>query len=957
MNESTQMNATRSTRHGNGREGLMRLQRLASLLLAFGVLGTTHVNAELLKANRHASISDHSAERDQVQGNRGSMKIKYFEEFGIVGFDTAALKGKKIKSATLCVKPVGAPKFDLNSGTDLSWISVSSVSQEWDVNKVCANRSGTRDDWGWKGARIYDVVLGNGNTLRCNGRLQPSGGLHKMPLDPKLVEALVAGASSGLFIADGSTSYSLNCKIAGDVTLEVVTEGTDTLPPAAPADLKGEPAPNFATSEFGAILLSVTAPEETLTYDISVNGQKLPRWQIPFAVPGAPQVFTLVDLPPSSDLRIEVVAVDGAGNRSRPVAVSCQSSPALTVPRLPDPDFTPAAGEPKSLGAAKVYAFPEVTEIDAVTGKVLHEKQTDFSRANPVWDGASGTVRLAAARGEIASFQLAIEGAIKGVSIALSDLKGPTVVDPRHVRLWRNWYVKNQPEYALPLTGAVDCPMNDNAITGQIHQAVTVDYFIPATTPPGDYAGTITLSAGDARVTLPLRIKVYPAVIPDEIHFNPELNCYSGPGQAGSEQFKNSFRIAHYNRCTINRVPYSQYGHAHDDIVPAIDATGKVTDWSNFDTHLGGLLDGSWFKDNPRSGIPVPTLYLPQFEGWPLDFQKHYEPGPGIPPPSKDHDTGVKHHILAKPVNEAFDAAFKTAFVNNVRDFHEHARAKGWNRTLFQCYLNNKAKFGYTRWTLDEPNVYRDWEALNFFGTLWKQGINDPAVYSRQWHEELFRSGLAGLNRDRPTFLFRGDISRPTWQGTLSDGLINIMYVIGGGFDQLRLIQNHKQRMPCILYAYGSCSSAEKSNWDNAAWCLKAYASESDGVLPWQSLGKGLTNPDPPDNGNALITDAGKLYDNAVGSLRLHGLRRGAQDCELLRLLQLQKGWSRQHIGLLISQKVPLTSTYKQRHNDEAAAASFGQFSSRGFIEMKEGVLKLLAENRTGFPESRSTAR
>jgi hypothetical protein len=39
---------------------------------------------------------------------------------------------------------------------------------------------------------------------------------------------------------------------------------------------------------------------------------------------------------------------------------------------------------------------------------------------------------------------------------------------------------------------------------------------------------------------------------------------------------------------------------------------------------------------------------------------------------------------------------------------------------------------------------------------------------------------------------------------------------------------------------------------------------------------------------------------------------------------------------------VPLTSEYKQRFTDEAAAASFGQLSSQGFVEMKEGVLKML---------------
>jgi len=916
------------------------LPLLRSLLLAVTCLSA--FAADTVSANRHASISNHPDETNIVQGNQGRMKIKYFEEFGLVDFDASALKGKVIKSAFLCVKPAGGHQFNLNGGTDLTWISVSSVSQDWDVTKVCANRCGIRDDWGWAGARVYDVVLGNGNTLRCNGRLNPLGGVHKLKLEPSLVEALVSGASHGLFIADGSTSFSMNCRIAGDVRLEIEFAGTDTQAPAAPTDCSAAPEPEFATAEFGAVRLSLKAPKDAFSYNITVNGKALPRWQIPFAIPGTMQTFPIVDLPPATAVRLEIVAVDRSGNASPPVVASCTSGPIITVPTLPATDFKPTAGEPKSLGTAKVYAFPEITEIDACTGQVLHENDKDFSRKNPVWDGATGTVRLAAARGEIASFQVAIEGEIQGVTIALSDLSGPGKIDKSRVKLWRNWYVKNQSEYALPLTGTVGCPMADNAIAGQKHQAVTVDYFVPAQTKPGNYTGIVTLTTAGHSAQLALQLKVYSAVIPDDIHFNPELNCYGGPGEAGSDQFKNSFRIAHYNRCTINRVPYSQGGKIHPDYVPAIDATGRVTDWSNFDQRLSGLLDGSWFSDNPRSGVPVASLYLPHFEGWPLNFQNHYQPGANVPPASKNHDDNVKHHILAKPVEEAFDQAFRTAFITNVKDFYEHMQQKGWTRTMFQCYLNNKPNYGYTRWTLDEPSIYRDWEALNFFGSLWKQAVNDPEIYTQKWHDDIFRTGFGEMQRKRPTFLFRGDISRPTWQGNLSDGLMNIMYIGGGGFDMPRLILAHKRRMPTILYAYGACADAAKSNWENAAWCLKAYACGSDGVLPWQSLGTGLSNPDPDGSGNAVITNAGGEYGNAVGSLRLHGLRRGAQNCELLRLLQLKNSWTRQQIGALVSQKVPLTSEYKQKFTDEAAAATFGKLSSQGFVEMQEGVLKLL---------------
>jgi hypothetical protein len=49
-------------------------------------------------------------------------------------------------------------------------------------------------------------------------------------------------------------------------------------------------------------------------------------------------------------------------------------------------------------------------------------------------------------------------------------------------------------------------------------------------------------------------------------------------------------------------------------------------------------------------------------------------------------------------------------------------------------------------------------------------------------------------------------------------------------------------------------------------------------------------------------------------------------------------------MGMLVSQKVPLTSQYKQKFVDEAAALTFGRMSAQGFCEMKEGILKLIEQ-------------
>ena len=939
----------------------MRRIVIVTLVTALAFAAAGRAETVRCKATRDVWLS--AANRKEMSCNMGAartIKLKVWQEFGLVDFDVSALRHKRITEAYVYIKPAGGGRFGINAGSDLKWLTVSTVSHDWVEGKSTRYApdpvgkgasfnewSYGKGNWGFEGARCWDVILGNGNTLRDDQMMEVANGWLKARIDPRLVQALVAGASHGLLLMDGSTSVRVNCRIYARESgsgpyLEVITADEDTSPPAAPAELKVSHAPNWATPKLGAIWVSFRVPRDAFAYHVKIDGKPVGRWQIPFAGrPGSVERFPILDLPPRKSVRVEVAAVDAAGNVSAYVSARGTVSENLTVPKLPEYPFKPRGGEPKALGGtAKVWAFPEITKVHPVSGDVLREKVLgDIRRKNAVWDGATGTVRLAAARGEIVSFQVAVEGKVKGCKLTVEpNIEGATV------RLWRNWYVRGHAEYAIPLKGTFDCPAEDNNIPEQKLQAVTVDIHVPKTAKAGEYLGRVMLSAGADSVALGLKIKVYDVVIPDTVHFNPELNCYGGPGRAGSAQFKDSFRLAHYHRCTINRVPYNQGGGVHRDWVPRIGPAGRVVDWSDFDRNLGGLLDGSWFKDNPRSGVPVPTLYLPLFEGWPKNFRKHYHPGEGVPVTGKDPNAKLRHDAMAKPIEQAMDEGFKTAFINCARDFVKHAREKGWNRTIFELYLNNKPNYGYTMWTLDEPFEYLDWAALNFFGRLFKKAIDDPEVYTRSWHERYFRVGLMEMNRPRPTFLFRGDVSRPMWQGSVSDGIMTIMYS-GGVFTRVpRLLRKMKLRAPMILYAYGSCNAFGRNNWESAAWCLKTYTLNGDGVLPWQSLGgpKALIAGDRSGGGNALIINAGKKFGHAVASFRVHALRRGAQDCELLRLLQLKKGWSREHMGLLVAQKVPLTSMFKQSFTDEAAALTFGTVTSQGFCEMKEGILQLL---------------
>ncbi|HEY3324079.1 MAG TPA: hypothetical protein VGP72_26740 [Planctomycetota bacterium] len=897
--------------------------------------------------------SANSEEKESNGGKSPRIKLKIYQEFGLLDFDVSALKGKRIEKAELHVAPAEGAIFGKDRGTDLRWFTFSTVSSPWVEGE---GTSYTKDEkghgatfneasyktrpWSFPGSKVWDVMLGNGKTLRCDSDGgDPKDGWFTIPIDKRLVEALVSGTSYGFLIMDGSTGVDRNSYIHSRESkkapyLTVTVAGDDKTPSVVAASLKFVPSISDASPQNGAGVLSLTVPEKAFAYDIKLNGQALPRWQVPFAEkPGTTQSILFDRLPPDADVKFDIAVIDAAGNVSPVASVVGRSSPKATAPSLPIADWQPKGGTPPQVGGKlKVWAFPEICKLDPLTGKiVLEEGVGEAASKNSVWDAADSTVRIAAARGEIAGFQIAAET----LAGPVEDLK-IEVVSPAGVqaRLWRTWFVnvkgKWQAEYALPLaTGAAQAiPSSDNSIPEQKATAIAVDLIVPADAKAGESSGTITISAGGAQAKLSLKLKVYDATIPAEIHFNPELNAYSGPGKAGSEQFFDSMRLAHYHRCSINRVPHSHQGTTHEDWTPQVGPDGKVTDWSRFDTNLGPLLDGSAFKNNPRAGVPVAAIYLPLNESWPLPIKGNYHPG---------CDTSGKtwkaiHDIKAKPPEEAFPQSYKDAFVNCSADFARHFAEKGWKVTRGQCFFNNKHQYGRdgmtgTAWMMDEPNEYLDWHALNF--------------YSRMFH-----AGLKAAGKDVP-LCFRADVSRPMWQGSVSDGLMEMMYVGGEVFNMPALIKDSKRRMPTTVICYGGANDQSRANHESAAWCIKSYVYECDGVVPWQGLGgdNAFDKGDNPDNGNALIVDAQKRFKlNAVASYRVHAFRNGAQIAELLRLLEQKNGWGRAHSGLLVAQALPLSTEFKQAFNDDAAAVTFRGLSGDAFVRLKEGILKLLAK-------------
>ena len=926
------------------------------------------------------------AERDTSMGRTRELKLKINQEMALMAFDVDQLKGRRVVAAELYLYPtaitgtVVAPK----RGTDLRWIALSTVSSPWaegaaerTYQQDTEGRGATFNEasyqtqpWAWPGSALPTVINGHGYSAAAAGDLAPAeNGYWKVAVNPELIHVLIAGGGSGLCVMDGSTAPSVNPFVASREDAEhapyllVQVKGRDNAPPDPPADLVASPAPTRAFADSGAAAVTLTVPEGTVAYAVAVNGQALEPWQVarPTAA-GTRQALVIEDLTPGKVAQVTIAALDAAGNRSAAAKVTVQASSAVTVPTLPATPFTPKPGDPVQVDTAtSVWAFPEVDKIAPVTGRLLFAEDslaTSYPKANAVWSGADKQVRLAAARGEIVAFQLGLQTAGQPVqaTITPSDLRGPAggVISADQIKLFRVWYVKDaqawQGEYAIPMTdGKVSLPAPDNAVTDQMFQAVYVDVIVPNGVAPGDYVGTVRVATDNGAADVGLKVVVYPVSIPDEMNFNPELNCYGGPARAGTKAFYDYHRVAHYYRCTLNRLPYSQNGMVHPDMLPVLEqgdhTTVRVSDWTPYDRAVGPLLDGSAFADNPRAGVPVKTFYTTFMENWPMSIADHYAVG-AISKPDASVITGMEgeafpgaipagaransdqmrdrkgwHDVYAPAIEAGFDAAYVVGTADMVRQYVDHFQAKGWTRTQAQLYLNNKYTWGGTWWVLDEPMEWLDFNALAFLGRIYNLGFD---------------------HQTDTQFVFRGDISRPEWQGDMLDGIMQTIYFGSGSAIQYgRLLQRMIERMPTQGYLYGRCNNVGRSNLESTAWCYSAFAAGADGVLPWQSIGRAGSLVEP--NTLGLLVPGDRFGLSAVASLRVAALRRGAQDCELMQLLLDKHGWTRRHADLLINQKIPLKVLFSQRFADEAAPLTYGRLVNRDFVEFKEALLQMLS--------------
>lgn len=947
----------------------MRIRTLLLALLLLLLSLSVQANEARLRCIADTNLSSYESERDFNYGQSSRLRLKGIQMLALFRFDTAPVAGWQVRKATLSLRYAGAER-------KLRALGISTISAPWQegtgtgepkAGETCFSwRAYKQARWAGEETDFTDVSFTAGQTRARYADIKPlDKDWFAVSIAPELAQALIAGASYGLAVTDEKGQTSANNDIfsreqSGSEPYLVIEgePGPNAAPPAA-TGLMLRPDSRHADFEAGAMLLTLTAPRNAFAYDVQVGLQDgalqpFPRSAIPFAQSGQRQTIRLEGLKPDASYRVEIVSISATGVHGAPVRITGMASAAKSkpaalrlAPSAPRRPQTPPLHDSR----LRLWAYPDTEKADPVSGDLLEAKAGvgDYRNTNEVWDGQG--VSLHGARNEFIGFQLLIEattGSLRRVTVSSLPAFESGNVNAAwqpNAHLFRDWYVRDGawfPEICVPLTKPFDIPAADNAVPNQRNQSVFVEFLIPRTVPAGRYRSVLTVAAeGVTPVRVPLTLTVNPLTLPDTLSFEVSLNTYGTLGgpfdlndrTAEYRRLEREYhRMAHEHRATLAILGYSHSGNVSTNYAPPLAGEGaamRVRDWSLWDQQFGPYLDGSAFADLPRKGVPLTHFYLPFHEAWPGDIRAHYH----YQPTTTAYPANITEHALhAPPIEQAFDKEYADSFIAVAKQFAAHFREKGWTRTQFQFYQNDKNYYkdpkmggrGTSWWLLDEPNFRDDWLALAYFARLFHAGVQ----------------GMPGISMP-----FREDISRPQWQRDYLDGLVDVMVVSGELYAKGPLLRDVQERWGVRYWNYGAANAIRRSNVEAEGWAVRAWLAGADGIVPWQSVG---TDENYTRAEETALLLPGKRFGIAgpVASLRLKALRRAQQDAEYLVLAAAARHWDRAQMGAALRTLLPNKGTFAQSHAEDAGSYRFEGLRAADFAAMR----RALAEERRERP-------
>jgi len=512
--------------------------------------------------------------------------------------------------------------------------------------------------------------------------------------------------------------------------------------------------------------------------------------------------------------------------------------------------------------AADLTAFPEHLRPDPFGAIVEADRNAAAS--------ATHAVELEAARGAYVSFHLTAsvpEGGVYRVLVKPFPQSSRIEAD-----VYREWFHRlaasggYYPDALVPVRTPYSSrmPEPDNLVPQQTAQAFWVDVWVPAMTAPGVYETSAVLEAAGKTASVPIRLTVLRAMVPEEdvvaIDHNsygsswlavdyPTMRQRAGAGFYSSDDYfrliQAYYRIFYEHRGVFHNLGYGHAGKVAPEYAPRLEGSGKakhIADWNLYDRHFGPLLDGSAFASTRRGARPIPYVYLPINPEWPASMLAWGEPG------------------------------YEREFVNVVSGMEKHFREKGWTSTRFELFFNHKKRYKGFPWDGDEVRFARDYAYFTEYARLMRLAVPE----------------------DTPVkFRFRADVSW-TMERQFKElaGVINF-WVCGGGMFGWYLDQSPELKARGdTVWIYGGTPPMTSPASDVTVEVLRTWVWGVDGFVRWQTTAAGGDPWFKSDGGGETFLYSGDRFGIAgpVASLRLKLERNAVQDLTLLDTFKRSKG-------------------------------------------------------------------
>ncbi|OGJ91397.1 MAG: hypothetical protein A2268_00130 [Candidatus Raymondbacteria bacterium RifOxyA12_full_50_37] len=476
---------------------------------------------------------------------------------------------------------------------------------------------------------------------------------------------------------------------------------------------------------------------------------------------------------------------------------------------------------------------------------------------NHIWDSEKNEIRLSGARKEIISFQIVLPN-VEKAELSFDAASEPDMV--RAIEVFWEWNVSIDgvfiPDALVPAAGSkgwFPLSFSEDSMKERAVRVLWVDITIPEQTDPGDHVLPFTLTFGATKHTMKVLLTVYPFTIPDASSLIAECNSYGGietavPGmQAGTPEYwdfvRKVFILAHDHRGTLNILPYSQSGKWVHDI---------FIDTARYDAYMGPFLSGKAFEKTLRGPVPLTHQYLPINLTWPGDW------------------------TLYKTNKAAYEQQVKEGAQRLLR----HLKAKGYNKTEWHLFMNNKKKWNICPWDMDEPMDRADYDGLAWFGHLF---------------DAIKKMGPKIMVKP----VYRIDIYK-FWPSQISDinkilgPVTDLWNVELGSWEKEALLRYKKDGKKLWMYM-PTKGEINMPLTDMRDWAWKSYQLKCDGFCFWSttSMAPGRwEKPHAENRGSDQLFYSGAPFgkNEPWPSLRLKALRRGMYDHEYFTLLEEKQG-------------------------------------------------------------------